>query len=67
MQRVIDDRCEVWKKIVKTMGKMMLAEDLLRSFLLWIDSVFSSLHLQRQIERHPRPRCRKADRVQREG
>ena len=36
-------------------SEKMMAEDLVHTFLLWIDSVFPSLHHQRQIERHPRP------------
>ena len=34
-------------------SEKMLAEDLVRTFLLWIESVFSSPHLQRQIEGTP--------------
>ena len=45
----------------------MLAEDLVRMFLLSIESVFSSPHLQRQTERHPKLCHRKVDRVQRAG
>ena len=73
MQRIVDDKREVWEKTVKpadqkgkktTTTKKMQAEDLVRMCLLWIDSAFSSLNLLRQTEMHPRPCYRKVDRVQ---
>ena len=45
----------------------MLAEDLVRTFLLSIESVFSLLRLQRQTERHSKPCHRNVGRVQRAG
>ena len=49
-------RCDVWEKIIKKVGqKRCWQKDLVHMFLLWTDSGFSSLHLQRQIERHPIP------------
>ena len=63
---IIDVRCgRRWSR--QWVKKKMWAENLGHTFLQWTASVFSSLHLPRQTEIHPRSYQRKVHRGQRAG
>ena len=62
---MIDVRCG--RRSSRQWVRKDVAEDLVHTYLLWIDSVFSSLYFRRQIERHPRLCHRKVDQGQKVG